>query len=57
MPFGLSSCNWIPVADFLGAEEGEKEDEGTRRAVVEVERREGEGASHELWRPGADPNS
>jgi hypothetical protein len=39
---GESSCNCIPV-DFLGS----KVFEGRRRTVVDVDRNEGEGASHE----------
>lgn len=41
---GLSSCNCIPVPGFRGSE-GIKADEGIRRAVVDVDRIEGVGAS------------
>jgi len=48
MPFGLSSWSWIPEEDLTrGCSE-----EGTRRAVVEVARMEGEGASQDAWRGG-----
>jgi hypothetical protein len=46
MPFGLSSWSWIPEAGLrTGSEE-----EGRRRAVVEVDRMDGEGASQDACR-------
>ena len=45
IPLGLSSCNCIPDGNLRGS--GFKAEEGVRRAVVDVERREGEGASQE----------
>lgn len=46
IPLGLSSCNCIPVANLRGSG-GLRADEGVRRAVVEVDRNEGVGASQE----------
>jgi hypothetical protein len=48
IPLGLSSCNWIPEVGLRGC----SEEEGSLRAVVEVDRIDGEGASHEACRGG-----
>lgn len=50
MPLGLSSCNWIPDAG-LRCSEGMKGDEGMRSWVVEVDRKDGVGASQEACLP------
>lgn len=48
IPFGLSSWSWIPEAGLRTG--SEKEEEGRRRAVVEVDRMDGEGASQDACR-------
>ena len=45
IPLGLNSCNCIPVT--LRGSGGLRADEGVLRAVVEVDRNEGVGASQE----------